>query len=162
MFEPRDDTQARRLCRIYLKLFKAGPSGARVDDIDATGPADMVHRRGYGDADLVRRLLDDALFDRTGSTDEPLYMLPATMRRSMAREVAPGVTIRPTTTSPSTNCGLPRHTEKSRAGSDPTRAQTSPPASDPSSEQRTLRRRRLRGNPQHAMREACRRSRTSS
>ena len=94
MFEPRDDTQARRLCRIYLKLFEAGSTGASVSDIDATGQADLIHRRGYGDAELVRHLLDDNLFDRVGTRSGIThYALPPMMHTGMAREVSPGITM---------------------------------------------------------------------
>ena len=85
MFEPHDGTEARRLCRIYLRLFEAGPAGANVEPADALGPADLLHRRGTDDAILVRRLLDDGLLDRVDTHDSKRYALPSNMQETMKR-----------------------------------------------------------------------------
>ncbi len=85
MFEPHDGTEARRLCRIYLRLFEAGPAGANVEPADALGPADLLHRRGTDDAILVRRLLDNGLLDRVDTHDSKRYALPSNMQETMKR-----------------------------------------------------------------------------
>ena len=77
--------RARMACRIYLKLYDAGPAGAPITKDDTMGP------HGHSDADLddamvvISRFIDDTILDEPGHQDGvPHYALTAGMRDRMA------------------------------------------------------------------------------
>ena len=81
--------RARMACRIYLKLYEAGPAGAPVTVDDALGPD------GDPDADfpvaveVVARFVDDSILDEPGHAGGvPHYALTAGMRERMGNGTA--------------------------------------------------------------------------
>lgn len=76
--------RARMACRVYLKLFDAGPAGAPITKDDLLGPS------GDGEADLddamavLGRFVDDTVLDEPGHAGGvPHYALTASMRDRM-------------------------------------------------------------------------------
>ena len=76
--------RARMACRIYLKLYDAGPEGAKVVTADAIGPRDSDSADFPVAVELLRPLVDDTVLDEVGHRGgEPHYALTPTMRERM-------------------------------------------------------------------------------
>jgi hypothetical protein len=77
--------RARMACRIYLKLFDAGPEGAPILKEDADGPRDDPSADMAVAVEVIARFVDDTILDEPGHKDGvPHYALTAGMRARMA------------------------------------------------------------------------------
>ena len=77
--------RARMACRIYLKLYDAGPASAPVTKDDALGPRDDPDASLEAALAVISRFMDDTILDEPGHQGGvPHYALTAGMRDRMA------------------------------------------------------------------------------
>lgn len=76
--------RARMACRVYLKLYDAGPAGAPVTKDDALGPRDDPDAGLEAALAVISRFMDDTILDEPGHAGGvPHYALTAGMRGRM-------------------------------------------------------------------------------
>jgi hypothetical protein len=77
--------RARMACRVYLKLYDAGPRGAPVITDDTLGPRDNPSADFAVAVEVVARFVDDTILDEPGHDGGvPHYALTAGMHGRMA------------------------------------------------------------------------------
>ena len=88
------EKRARMACRVYLKLFDAGPGGTNITTADAIGPGESDATEFPVAVEVMRRFIDSMMFDEKGhGGGSPHYALTGPQRDHMESRPDPRGTI---------------------------------------------------------------------
>ena len=88
------EKRARMACRVYLKLFDAGPGGTNITTADAIGPGESDATEFPVAVEVMRRFIDGLMFDEKGhGGGSPHYALTRPQQDHMGSRSDQGETI---------------------------------------------------------------------